>query len=501
MTLKRKFLMALVGLVCFMGVVFSGIALTSVQYLLGHAVSYVQQGITQQWNRTLTSYYMEHKSWDGVQEHINRILANGSRPDETPPREVDPFYVFDINKTVVGSSRNIDLGKNLTQVSDNDKVSKQWLEIKVNNTTVGYFWIDNKTPPRQNRLAESIGRSIINSMLIGLVLTTLLAVLLGSLLTNRLTEPLKDLTLAVRRVGKGDLKTRLRIDGEDDIAMLGNAFNQMTEQLARNEEVRQNMVADIAHELRTPLAIISGKLESIQEGVLPLAAETLLPIQDEAIRLSRLVKDLQQLSLAEAGKLPLHRMPIDLYDLLKRILEQFAFEFEDRGIQGELFGQSQKIQADSDRLTQVFVNLIGNALLHTASGGKIKVSLEPWKPKVSLDEGDKKTGGRKIRSVSSGDSLERVEENIEKPMEWVRVMIEDTGEGIPAEELDHIFDRFYRVDQSRDRETGGTGLGLAIAKEFVQAHGGDIQVKSELDKGTCFSVLLPVDFKSIKNLS
>lgn len=501
MTLKRKFLMALVGLVCFMGVVFSGIALTSVQYLLGHAVNYVQQSINQQWNRTLTSYYVEHKSWDGVQEHINRILANGYRSDETVQREAELFYVFDMNQTVVASSRSIDLGKNLAQIADNDKVSKQWLEIKVNNNAVGYFWIDTRTPPRQNRFAETIGRSIINSMLIGLVLTTFLAVLLGSILTNRLTGPLKDLTLAVRRVGEGDLKTRLKIEGEDDIAMLGNAFNQMTEQLARNEEVRQNMVADIAHELRTPLAIISGKLESIQEGVLPLAAETLLPIQDEAIRLSRLVKDLQQLSLAEAGKLPLHRMPIDLHNLLKRILEQFAFEFEDRGIQGELLGQSQKIQADSDRLTQVFVNLIGNALLHTASGGKIKVSLELWKPKVSSGEGDKKPGGRKIRSVSSEDTRERVEENNEKPMEWVQVTIEDTGEGIPAEELDHIFDRFYRVDQSRDRETGGTGLGLAIAKEFVQAHGGDIQVKSEMGKGTNFSVLLPIDFTRFKNLS
>ncbi|WP_434511278.1 sensor histidine kinase [Desulfitobacterium sp. AusDCA] len=501
MTLKRKFLMALVGLVCFMGIVFSGIALSSVHYLLGHAVSYVQQGFTQQWNRSLTSYYIEHKSWDGVQEYINRILSYGPRPDETAPREADPFYVFDINKTVVGTSRSIDLGKSLTQISDNDKVSKQWLEIKVNNTTVGYFWIDNKTPPRQNRLAESIGRYIINSMLIGVVLTTLLAVLLGSLLTNRLTGPLKDLTFAVRRVGEGDLKTRLKIEGEDDIAMLGNAFNQMTEQLARNEEVRQNMVADIAHELRTPLAIISGKLESIQEGVLPLAAETLLPIQDEAIRLSRLVKDLQQLSLAEAGKLPLHRMAVDLHKLLERIFEQFAFEFEDRGIQGELNGESPKIQADSDRLTQVFVNLIGNALLHTASGGKIKVNITLWKSKASSWEDEKKTGGRKIRPVSGGDVREHPEENKEKLIEWIRVMVEDTGEGIPSEELDHIFDRFYRVDQSRDRETGGTGLGLAIAKEFVLAHGGDIQAKSELGKGTCFSVFLPVDFKSIENLS
>jgi two-component system sensor histidine kinase BaeS len=253
--------------------------------------------------------------------------------------------------------------------------------------------------------------------------------------------------------------------------MLGQAFNQMTEQLERNEEVRRNMVADIAHELRTPLAIISGKLESIQEGVLPLAAETLLPIQDETIRLSRLVQDLQQLSLAEAGKLPLHRQTLDMYLLLERIFEQFAFEFEERGIEGKLLGESQVLQADSDRLTQVFVNLIGNALLHTSSGGKITVKVEPWEANVSTIAGEKKSGGAK----------------------WIQVTVNDTGEGIPADELDRVFDRFYRVDQSRDRETGGTGLGLAIAKEFVQAHGGKIQAESEIGRGTCFRVLLPVD--------
>lgn len=494
MTLKRKFLMALVGLVCFMGIVFSGIALSSVQYLLGHAVSYVQQGFTQQLNRTLTSYYMEHHSWDGVQEHITKILANGARPDAAVPREGERLYVFDANQTVVASSRSADIGKNMTEIFSEEKVSQPWSEIKVNNVTVGYLWVDDKAPPRQNRLAQSIGQSIINSMLIGLVLTTLLAVLLGSLLTNRLTGPLKDLTLAVRRVGEGDLNTRLKIEGQDDIAMLGDAFNKMTEQLARNEEVRQNMVADIAHELRTPLAIISGKLESIQEGVLPLTVETLLPIQDEAIRLSRLVKDLQQLSLAEAGKLPLHRMPMDLHKLLERIFEQFAFEFEDRGIQGELQGESLKIQADSDRLTQVFVNLIGNALLHTPSGGKIKVSIDPWEPKFPSEE-DKKTTGRKVRQGLVGEFQEPLKENSDKQVEWwIQVLIEDTGEGIPPEELEHIFDRFYRVDQSRDRETGGTGLGLAIAKEFVQAHGGEIKVSSEPGKGTRFSVLLPSDF-------
>ncbi|HVJ50804.1 sensor histidine kinase [Desulfitobacterium sp.] len=498
MTLRRKFLMALVGLVCLMAIVFAGIALSSVQYLLGHAVSYVQQGFSQQWNRTLTTYYIEHQSWEGVQDHLSKILENTPRPDVAAPRGNEQFYIFDANRTIVASSKPQDLGKNLGQIPHDNKLTQEWSEIIVSGKTVGYFWVDDKAPPRQDRLAQTIGVSIIRSMLIGLILTTLLALILGSILTGRITGPLKDLTSAVRRVAKGDLKAHLEVQGRDDIAMLGHAFNQMTVQLARNEEVRRNMVADIAHELRTPLAVISGKLELLQEGVLPLAPETLLPIQDETIRLSRLVQDLQQLSLAEAGKLPLHRMPMDISKLLGRIFEQFAFEFEERGIQGELFSESRMIKADSDRLTQVFVNLIGNALIHTTVGGKIKVSVDSWEPKVSPGKDGKKTGGRIARLATGGDPSEHLEKNKEKQTEWIRISVEDTGEGIPPEELDHVFDRFYRVDQSRDRETGGTGLGLAIAKEYVQAHGGEIQVESQLGSGTCFRVFLPIDFEKDK---
>lgn len=502
-TLRRKFLMALVGSVCFLAVVFSGIALTSFQYLIGHTNSLVQEGFKQQWGRTMTAYYMEHQSWKGAQEQVTKILENPPRPrDENIPKTFwinERFYVFDLNQVIVASSWPQDVGKSLEQIPHENGISKEWIEIAANGNTVGYLWVDVKASPRENWLAQTFGQSIIRSMLIGLILTSILAVILGIILTNRITGPLKELIAAVRRVGKGEYSTRIEVKGQDDIAMLGHAFNQMTDKLNRNEEVRKNMVADIAHELRTPLAVISGKLESIQEGVSPLAVETLLPIQDETIRLSRLVQDLQQLSLAEAGKLPLHRRTIDIYQLLERIFEQFAFEFEGRSIQGKLVGESQMIRADSDRLTQVFVNLIGNALIHTPSGGKIEVSIKPGEQISSNVSKEKKSSERKSRLTKAGYAGESMSENKERPLEWIQVTVEDTGEGIPSEELDHVFDRFYRVDQSRDRETGGTGLGLAIAKEFVQAHGGEIHVKSKLDSGTCFSVILPIDPPNYEN--
>ncbi|MHB1404814.1 MAG: sensor histidine kinase [Desulfitobacteriaceae bacterium] len=505
MTLKRKFLIALISMVVFMSLVFAVISLTSLNFLLGHAVNYVQQGFNQQWNSLLSSYYTEHRSWDGVQNYVLRLMEDSNRRELTVERDSDRLYVFDAQRKVVASSRSSDVGKSLAELPQASRLSGHLSEVKNGEQTVGYFWLDDKLVVRQSKLARSVGRTIINSLIIGLVLTTILALILGIILTSRFTGPLRNLTEAVKKVGKGDLTTRLKIKGKDDIAMLSHAFNQMTEQLARNEEVRRNMVADIAHELRTPLAVIYGKLESLQDGVLVMSPETLLPIQDETIRLTRLVQDLQQLSLAEAGKLPLHLFTVDITSLLGKILEQFAIEFETRQIE-ETFvtaspDQTYTVEADADRLTQVFVNLIGNALLHTPPGGRLTVSvrtetalaLPGIKPRPGVNVRDILTrrSGKKNLGQDRTDKefgLTRADNK-----EWVKVSIQDTGVGIPEEERAHIFDRFYRVDRARGRETGGTGLGLAIAKEFVQAHQGRIEVVSKFGEGACFTVYLPVN--------
>ena len=262
------------------------------------------------------------------------------------------------------------------------------------------------------------------------------------------------------------------------------------------------MVADIAHELRTPLAVILGKLESIQEGVLPSTPETILPIQDETLRLIRLVRDMQQLSLAEAGKLPMSLQAVDLRQLVERITEQFAIESEERGLKVEIIGEVREVIGDPDRLTQVFVNLMGNALLHTPPGGSLR---------VLLAEAEKPVDERMLEDETTHVWLDVFRRKRNKKMEekncrddnnptgslrsdsWVEVAVVDSGEGIPEEELEHIFDRFYRVGKARERESGGTGLGLAIAKEFIQAHGGSIQVESKQGQGSCFRIFLPVN--------
>jgi len=514
-------------MVFFMAIFFTAIALTSSQALLGHAESYVQQAYGESWKRLLSGYYESRGGWSGVQGYVTkiteaerrfgpfvegtggekkygifiegntmiRIMPESDLNMDRPRRESPRFWVFDLENKVVGDSSNKDLGKYLVQFPSNNKIKNQWEEIKVKDQTVGYYWQENPLIANNNRLAKTIGTSIIQAMLIGLILTSIVALLLGMLLTRHFTKPLNHLMEAVRNVGKGDLTSRVHVKGNGDIAILAQDFNRMSEQLARNEEVRRNMVADIAHELRTPLAVILGKLESIQEGVLPSTPETILPIQDETLRLIRLVRDLQQLNLAEAGKLPMALKPVNLRQLVERITEQFAIEFEERELQAEIVGEVPEIIGDPDRLTQVFVNLIGNTLLHTPPGGSLRLVLsevERFAEDGMVNDGNThRLRGVFRRKEVSPKEIFKSKDDL-SPVGWVQVMVEDSGEGIPEEELEHIFDRFYRVDKARERESGGTGLGLAIAKEFIQAHGGSIQVTSKLGVGSCFKILLPV---------
>jgi two-component system sensor histidine kinase BaeS len=518
MTLRQKFLTALIGMIFFMSILFAAISLYSISSLVSHSSTYISQTYTQQWERLLIYYYQQYRDWTGVQVYIKNIMENPDQDFPTLYRENNRILVFDSQKNLAGGFRDRNPRKGLEQFSIfgapipplgnniGNNIMEELHAIIVDGQIVGYYWIDEKLIIQEGYLAKGIARvSVIRGLLIGLVITSLIALFLGVFLTRRFTVPLKRLTDAVKSVGQGDLSQRLEVKGKDEMAALGSAFNRMAEQLYRNEEVRRNMVADIAHELRTPLSVILGKLESIQEGILPQAPETLLPIQDETIRLIRLVRDLQQLSLAEAGNLPLRLQTADLKKLITKILEQFTYEFEERGLKVEISGQVPSITADPDRLTQVFVNLIGNALLHTPAGGIIRVFLE---------EGDPTKEAKKSRNNEERDQDKQFNDGIfarimpeivkqttrgkgmrafSKPLlsdQWVRIVVEDTGEGIPENELEHIFNRFYRVTKARERESGGTGLGLAIAKEFILAHGGHIEVQSTLSRGTRFTIWL-----------
>lgn len=277
-----------------------------------------------------------------------------------------------------------------------------------------------------------------------------------------LTIPLRKLVAAIERVAQGDLHVNVPVKSKDEYGKVIRTFNDMTLRLREAEDARRRLVADVAHELRTPLSIMQLKLENAQQAGQSVPPEMLLRLHDEVIRLGLLVEDLHVLSLAEAGRLALDCKPLDLSARLEQIVDDMNVEAEENGLEMCFSSNTRPVtvMADARRMTQVFINLLTNAVRYTSEGGKVSVVIED--------------------QVWDQNAL------------YVRVSVIDSGIGIPADELAHLFDRFYRVEKARSRHTGGTGLGLSIAHHLVRAHGGFIRVVSEPGQGTTFSVFLPV---------
>lgn len=282
-------------------------------------------------------------------------------------------------------------------------------------------------------------------------------------LYTRYGRPLKSLFNAINAVEAGDLSVRVPEDKSDVFNDLLKHFNNMVRELERAEQQRRNLTADIAHEIRTPLHIIQGNLEGVLDGVYQPTAEHIRDTLDETRLLARLSDDLQTLSLAETGHLPLHPNRFSLADLIQDVEVSFASQAAAQGIELSLRLADPRlvITADYDRLNQVLSNLISNALRHTPKGGAICIEAGP------------------------GSSAER----------GVRIVVRDTGVGIAPENLPFIFDRFWRGDKSR-RERTHSGLGLGITKQLVHAHNGTIEVQSELEKGTIFLIEIPAHLQT-----
>jgi two-component system OmpR family sensor kinase len=296
-------------------------------------------------------------------------------------------------------------------------------------------------------------------LVVGALLAVGLGLLLGLAISRNLTAPLGRLAGAARAVANRDFSRRVNVEGSAEIAEVARAFNEMTTKLEQSEGQRQNMVADVAHELRTPISVIQGNLRAILDDVYPLDKAEISRLYDETRLLSRLVDDLRELALADAGQLRLHVRPVDTVRLIQGTLDNLslAAEAQEIELRAELPRTLPSVQADADRLTQVLRNLLVNALQHTPRGGVV------------------------IVSACNTDSV-------------VEIVVSDTGEGIVPQDLSHVFDRFWRADRARargDRWTGGTGLGLSIAHSLVTAQGGRIWVESNPGEGSTFHFTVP----------
>jgi two-component system, OmpR family, sensor histidine kinase BaeS len=329
--------------------------------------------------------------------------------------------------------------------------------------TIGYLLVagggNQVRPGDELPLLQQLNTAAIRAGFIALFIALILALWLSSLLL----KPVRKLTQAVQKFGSGDYNQRVKIRGQDELAILGNAFNDMTETLQRSEINRKELTADIAHELRTPLAVQRAQLEALEDGVYPLSLENLDPVLEQNQLLERLVDDLRTLALVDAGELTLRCVDLDIIDLVSGILDYFKPAAEAYKVTMELVtehgGSSGMIWGDPDRLVQIMNNLLDNAIRHSPEGGHIQ---------VTVDIGN----------------------------EGVDILVKDDGPGIPPESLPYLFERFYRVDRSRSRNEGGTGLGLAIARQLARAHGGSLSAANHPSGGAVFTLHLMNDFRS-----
>jgi len=389
----------------------------------------------------LSRYYQLQRSWEGIQPFVEQWgNLYGWQ-----------IILTDTQGMVVADSQGELLGEQYHPDSPGRLVSPPWGE-----GDIGTLYFSRGAPGVDIASLSILYNAVGRFFLWGGLVAVAIALLLTFFLSRLILAPVKALTSAAERVGRGDFSQRVKTKDKGELGDLAQAFNSMSNDLERAEKLRQNMVADIAHELRTPLSNVQGYLEALRDGVIKPDAETIRSLSEEATLLSRLVDDLQELSLAEAGELKLNCQTEDIAELINQTVAAVQAQATTKGASVfiDLPDKLPPVNIDSHRISQVLRNLLENAVAHTAKGGSITVAA-------------KQQGN------------------------WVEVSVTDNGEGIPAEDLPNIFERFYRVDKSRARATGGSGLGLTIAKRLVEAHGGKIEAQSELGKGSRFTFTLP----------
>lgn len=406
---------------------------------------------------SLTEYYQEHGSWIGV---VTVFRTGGDIP--LPDRNnAAPSSHWDARRTFFTlTNANGTIIYGMGQESPGQTIPLPKLNVgeplKVNGQTVGWLIFNppqgrfNPTTPEANFL-DSVTQATIYSALGA----TLIALILGGILAYTMTRSLRELTAATQLLARGNLGHKVKVRSQDELGVLANSFNQMSTEMERSYDLRRQMTADIAHDLRTPLSVIMGYTEALSDGKLQGSSEMFTVMHTEAQHLSHLIDDLKTLSLADAGELPLSCQPVSPQDLLKRTAAAHQVTAEKQGIEigVEAASDLPLIEIDMERMVQVMGNLVSNAVRYTPAGGKIMLCASAQNGQVSI-----------------------------------RVI--DNGSGMASEDLPYIFERSFRADKARV-QNGETGLGLAIAKSLVEAQNGSISVDSKKNEGTVFIITIP----------
>lgn len=408
----------------------------------------------------LEAYYASNGSWADVNASLRGRLqllhdseqasASDERPPVLPPEVPPPFIIVDAGNRVVVPNPQYAIGDTVAF----DLLSDGFA-LQVEGEQVGTLILDSEAAAPTTAEAQFLADTN-RALLIGALGATAVAIFLAVIIARTLTQPLQELAAASRSLAQGDLQQAVPVRTQDELGELALAFNHMSAELDRLEQIRQQMTADIAHDLRTPLTVLSGYLEAMEDGTLSATPARLRMMRQETTVLHRLVTDLRTLSLADAGQLSLQKEPIAIGELLTQVQASYAHQAAQNHIDLTVDSaeSSATLSLDRARMLQSLGNLVSNALRYTPENGRITLS---------------------SASQTNGS---------------VEISIADTGAGIPSDDLPNIFNRFYRGDRSRHEGQGSSGLGLAITKSLIAAHGGDISVQSTLGRGTTFTISL-----------
>lgn len=427
----------------------------------------------------LEEYYTTHKSWGGLQQRLTwrDLLRSGNRQiqRQLPPQPAEARIRLQQNpqtgRRILGRMVLLDQDKNHIQGRPRNSLPTLLEPLKHEQQTVGYLGMHQRRTFNDDSEDARFVNTQRQTLLMVALLTLLISALIAWLLSRQLIKPIQSLRRSSNELAQGHYATRIQVTNNDELGLLSQDFNKLAASLQQHEKSRQQWIMDIAHELRTPLSVLRGEIEAIQDGISQPDTDNVQSLHQETLHLQRLVDDLYTLSMSDDGSLSYRKAPLDLTELLHETLAQFEHKLRDSGLrlQQDIAKHAIMLNGDRQRLQQLLQNLLKNSLRYTDAPGVLHLSLRV-PPNTATDK-----AAHKAKAQPGSIVLE----------------IADSTPGVPDSALPQLFDRLYRVDSSRNRATGGAGIGLSICHNIVQAHDGQIQAGHSTHGGLRITVTLP----------